>query len=88
MLLIFEVKTFLISVPMETEKEGDFNLGFPCKERLFNYLAVFDLRLLAVNLCFCCNGATVYKCSINLVTRVRNKVTSQMCFGYQESTIS
>lgn len=30
MLLIFDVKTFVISIPMETEKEGDFNLEFPC----------------------------------------------------------
>lgn len=81
MLLIFEVKTFVISVPRETEKKGDFNLGFPCvcKERFFHYfLVVFDLKLFAVNLCFCYNCAKVYKCSISLVTHVRNKVTSHL----------
>lgn len=62
MLLIFDVKTSVISIPIETEKEGGFSFLFPCvcKERLFNYfLVVFDLKLVAVNLCFSCNCAKV-----------------------------
>lgn len=62
MLLIFDVKISVISISMEAEKEGDFNLLFPCvsKERLFDYfLVVFDLKLVAVNFCFSCNCAKV-----------------------------